>query len=220
MKKRLLTATLGALLPITAAVNAPSLTQDALGTAEENIVSALPKVINNEIAHVNGLYLIKKAAKFADSPVAFAEKVNDIAQRLDIPSSWLMALIDSESGFNTTLKNRRGSGAVGLIQFMPSTYKRLGISDPSFDILDQLDYVEAYLQDHIDRRGKIRSFTDLKLCVLYPAAVGKNNEYVLYYDPSIAYRQNSGLDMDDNGEVTVADIEVKMQSSYPGAYDS
>ena len=56
---------------------------------------------------------------------AFRRKVLEIADRLLIDPNFLMAIMSFESGatFDPNIKNAAGSGATGLIQFMPSTAK-------------------------------------------------------------------------------------------------
>lgn len=59
----------------------------------------------------------------------FCKAVIATCKNLGIPDpSYLMACIAFETGetFSPAIKNSAGSGAVGLIQFMPSTAKALG----------------------------------------------------------------------------------------------
>ena len=55
----------------------------------------------------------------------FIDKVTAIAIDIDVPPDWLMACMAFESGFKAGVLNKAGSGASGLIQFMPSTAKVL-----------------------------------------------------------------------------------------------
>src|SRR5205085_3198990 len=61
---------------------------------------------------------------------AFKDKVVQIASDLGTNPNFLMAVMSFESGgtFSPSIKNAAGSGAVGLIQFMPPTAKGLGTS--------------------------------------------------------------------------------------------
>ncbi len=135
-----------------------------------------------------------------------------------MPPEWLMGLMHSESGFNPSLANLKGSGAKGLIQWTKPTLKSLGVQKLPKSPLHQLDYVEQYLTRMKKSRGEFSNFTDLKLSVLYPIAVGKQKDYTLYESPFLAYHQNSGLDVNKDGKVTVEDIERKMQKDYPTVY--
>ena len=60
----------------------------------------------------------------------FKQKLVQIAADLGTNPNFLMAVMSFESGetFSPSIKNAAGSGAVGLIQFMPATAKQLGTS--------------------------------------------------------------------------------------------
>ena len=58
----------------------------------------------------------------------FVESVRAICSYLAIDPSWLMACMAFETAetFRADIRNAAGSGAVGLIQFMPTTAAALG----------------------------------------------------------------------------------------------
>ena len=58
---------------------------------------------------------------------SFQQKVEEIEQRLRMAPGSLLAVMRFETGgtFDPAERNRAGSGATGLIQFMPSTAKNL-----------------------------------------------------------------------------------------------
>lgn len=169
-------------------------------------------------AAVPKLYLADEAKKHITDMVTFEKKITAIANSLEIPSAWVMALIHSESNFNPKKKNAKGSGAKGLIQIMPIIYKDLGISSVPSSPFKQLDYAKRYLLDKREQYGKFNNLTDLKLAVLYPGAIGKPNWHVLFQKPSRAYLQNSGLDLNKDGKVSVGDVKNKMKKSYGKVY--
>ena len=43
---------------------------------------------------------------------------------------------------------------------------------------------------------------DVYMAILWPAAVGKPNSFVLFSKPSKAYEENAGLDGNNDGKVT------------------
>lgn len=134
---------------------------------------------------------------------AFKQKVILICGRLGVKPDDLMACMAFESGgsFNPAVRNAAGSGAVGLIQFMPSTARNLGTTTQELAAMsaeEQLDYVESYFSG----RKHLRSLEDLYMAILWPAAIGKDLEYVLFQKPSKAYDQNAGLDHNRDGKVT------------------
>lgn len=137
---------------------------------------------------------------------AFRQRVIEIGTLLGTNPDYLMACMAFESGetFSPSIRNAAGSGAVGLIQFMKSTAANLGTSTDLLAAMsaeDQLHYVWRYF-DRPDFRGKLGTLEDLYMAILWPAAVGKPLDFVLFQRPSIQYRQNAGLDLDGDGKVT------------------
>jgi hypothetical protein len=57
---------------------------------------------------------------------------------------------------------------------------------------------------------------DLYMQILWPRAVGKPLDYVLFSSPSTAYKQNKGLDANKDGNITKdeAAAKVRNQLSY------
>jgi hypothetical protein len=144
--------------------------------------------------------------------VAFKAKVIKISNNLGIDPNYLMAAIAFESGetFSASVKNA-ASGATGLIQFMPSTATSLGTSTSALAAMtpeDQLDYVEKYFAAY---KNKLNSLEDVYMAILWPAAIGQPDSFVLFSKPSAAYNQNSGLDADNDGNVTKAEAAAKVR---------
>jgi hypothetical protein len=50
------------------------------------------------------------------------------------------------------------------------------------------------------------------MAILWPAAVGKSNDYVLFSSPSKAYEQNKGLDLNKDGNITKAEAAAKVRN--------
>lgn len=138
---------------------------------------------------------------------------------------WLMACIAFESGetFSSSVKNAAGSGAIGLIQFMPATAKDMGVTTVWLSRLtpeEQLNYVEEYFRPYA---RKINSLNDMYMAVLLPKYVGKPDSSVLF-SKGISYRQNSGLDKNKDGLVTKAEacqkVMEKLLKGLTGPYRS
>lgn len=145
----------------------------------------------------------------------FKARVRWITDNLGCKPDELMSCIAWESGetFSSNVKNAAGSGAVGLIQFMPSTAQGLGTSTQALAKLspeDQLNYVYKYFKPHA---GKLHNLGDLYMAILWPAGIGKEDSYVLFdrTKTPTAYRQNKGLDVNKNGQVTRGECLVKIQ---------
>lgn len=169
----------------------------------------------------NELYLLDRAGIYVSDLPAFEYKVREVAKRLDIPPEWLMSVMYSESRFNAGAANFKGSGAIGLIQFMPITAKDMGTSVhylKQLGHIDQMEYVYRYLQAVRQKYGEYKTLTDLYLAVLYPRAREGEMCYSLYENPTKAYKQNIGLDEDKDGRVTVNDIDKRMRRVFGPAY--
>lgn len=164
---------------------------------------------------------MNEASIYIEDTEAFAEKVYDIAMRLQVPPEWLMVIMYTESKFDASVENYKGSGAVGLIQFMPITAEELGITTALLRAMQpdqQLDYVYRYLALVKSRYGDFQTLTDLYLAVLYPKAINQDACYTLFGKPSKRYKQNSGLDENRDGFITVSDIDRRMIRMFPGVY--
>ncbi len=130
-------------------------------------------------------------------------------------ASWLMSCMAFESAetFSPSIRNMAGSGATGLIQFMPSTAKGLGTSVEELAAMtdvEQLDYVEKYFKPYSSR---ISSLADMYMAILLPSAVGKHDDYPLF-TTGVAYRQNASLDVNTDGVITKAEATTKVKAAF------
>lgn len=169
---------------------------------------------------------------------AFRAKVRDLVKPFGgATADDLMVCMAWESGrtFRADVTNMAGSGATGLIQFMPETAleyfysaaqiagmgptvrkangmaacKRLAAMTPE----EQLDYVARYFRRYA---GRLRDLSDLYMAILWPAAIGKPADYVLFDQADAKhparYRQNAGLDANRDGKVTKAETVRKVEA--------
>jgi hypothetical protein len=148
----------------------------------------------------------------------FRDRLLQIAANLSVDPNYLMACMAFESGetFSPAITNAAGSGAVGLIQFMPSTAQALGTTLQqlaAMSAVKQLDYVEKYFQP---RAGKLKSLEDVYMAILWPVAIGKPLDYVLFDKSDAAhpkrYIQNAGLDFNRDGKITKAETAAKVKA--------
>ncbi len=169
----------------------------------------------------------------------FVSKTCDIAEGVGISNSgWLFAIMHFETGgsFDPAETNKANSGATGLIQFMPSTYQSLTEEVPKIETIndfkriaqlaemsrvEQLDLVEKYFKPY---KGKMNSIEDTYMAVLWPSAIGKSNEYVLFERVETSdwekspYFMNRGLDLDGNGKITKSEASQKVNEIYESNY--
>jgi hypothetical protein len=149
---------------------------------------------------------------------AFARKALRIAGRegwSEARASWLMTCIAFESArtFSASVQNQAGSGATGLIQFMPATAKGLGTTTSALRLMTpegQLDYVEAYFKPYLAR---LYSLSDFYMAILLPGCIGKPEDHVLF-SGGVAYRQNSGLDANTDGKITKAEAAARVERYF------
>lgn len=164
---------------------------------------------------------VKLLAWGAKVSPSFRIGVRRIAEDLGCDPSDLMCAMAFESGrsFRPDVKNMAGSGATGLIQFMPAVAEELGTSTDALERMtadEQLDWVEKYFAPY---RGKLKTLPDLYMAILWPAAIGQPMSYVLFdandHDHPARYRQNAGLDANKDGKVTKAEASFKVMALKP-----
>lgn len=144
----------------------------------------------------------------------FTTKVASICSQLNIKPDWLMFVMWFESRLNPQAVNPI-SGATGLIQFMPSTARGLGITTAvlkRMSNVQQLDYVLAYLRPY---KGRMKTWVDVYLAVFYPRAMGNPN-FVITSD--IVARQNKIFDLNKDLDISVKEIETVLRKQIPEKY--
>jgi Transglycosylase SLT domain len=146
----------------------------------------------------------------------FRNKVRTIAGDLGVEPDYLMAAMAFETAgtFSPSIPNAAGSGAVGLIQFMPATAQALGTTTDELGQMTaekQLDFVAQYFAP---KRGRLQTLEDVYMAILWPAAIGKPIDYVLFDrdDPlhPKRYIQNAGLDFNKDGKVTKGEATARV----------
>lgn len=170
-------------------------------TATTDTAVAAPE----HVTHGPLIWGAKVSQTFRDRVWWISDKFTEAQGQFFDPDK-LMACMAFESGesFSPSKKNAAGSGATGLIQFMPNTAKGLGTTTAALAKMtaeDQLNFVYKYFKDVMKARGPIVSLEDMYMAILLPSAVGKPDSHVLF-SSGVAYRQNSGLDLNKDGKVT------------------
>ena len=144
----------------------------------------------------------------------FLQGVSNIANNLGAAPEDLLRIMQFETGgsFDPAQRNAVGSGATGLIQFMPATAKSLGTTTDKLaqmSRVEQLGFVEKYFEGTL-KGVKNPDISDLYMAVLWPRAVGKPQDYVLFRKGTKAYSQNNGLDLSGDGTITKAEATSKV----------
>lgn len=186
--------------------------------AYQRMVTVASSLLKKEVeTEPNDRYAMAWGKKVSDE---FKRRVIAICGELVIQDpDWLMACIAFESGesFRADIRNAAGSGATGLIQFMPATARALGTSTTALAAMTpeaQLDYVRLYFLPY---KNRLKNLGDLYMAILWPRGIGKPDDWALWDRDTrpTTYRQNSGLDANRDGVITrgeaVAKIEAKLQ---------
>lgn len=160
-----------------------------------------------------------------------------LGKRLGINPNWIAAVIYSESGFDSKVRNvycmknqscAPSCCAVGLIQFMPVAARALGTTTEalySMSDVEQLKYVEKFYQPH---RARLKRPVDVYMATFLPAFVGADAEKVLgrRWDSTVlspgltlaqVYEANAGFDSLKRGYITVSDVGSKVDSILDAA---
>jgi hypothetical protein len=163
---------------------------------------------------------------------AFIKKLVEVSAYLQIDPSWLMITMKIESGFNRKAINKT-SGAVGLIQWIPRyVCKLLGLPNNRYLVhrrilgmsgIEQLELIKRFLAAY---RGRMTDQYQTYLAVFYPAALGKNDSYIIgsRYETGIKatnYNWNKYLDTkfgNNDGKITMLDIRAFVDSHTPKDY--
>lgn len=150
---------------------------------------------------------------------AFKTKLLQIASDLKVNPNFLLAVMSFESGetFSPSIKSGGGTGAVGLIQFMPDTAKSLGTTTAALATMtaeDQLDFVARYFRQF---KKPLLTIEDVYMAVLMPSAIGKGSDFALFRKPSKAYTQNHGLDINKDGVITVGEAADRVRAKLGAA---
>lgn len=140
-----------------------------------------------------------------------ANYISQAAREIGVSPSVLLAVIHFETGGSFSAAARsKVSSATGLIQFMDKTAKDLGTSTGALakmSVQEQLKYVIKYYEKH---RSNIKNVEDAYMAVLWPKAVGKSRNYVLFNRGSKEYKANAPLDWNRDGRITKAEAARKV----------
>lgn len=141
---------------------------------------------------------------------AFGRKVIALSNTLGFHPSWLMIVMNNESGLDPKAKNPNSS-ATGLIQFMEETAKSLGTSTAELKAMSnvkQLDYVLKYLKPY---SAKVNTLADLYLAVFYPLSLYRTDDFVF---PEWAVRANKIFDINKDGVLTKREFRQYVANKY------
>ncbi len=153
--------------------------------------------------------------KVSDEFVGMTQQICDDLQMGFDGADKLMACMAFETGetFSPKIKNGAGAPYYGLIQFGKAAAKDVGTTVEALVTLSaeqQLIYVHKFFKPY---KGKLKTLSDVYMRILWPAAVGKPEDFIIFVNDgkSKAYMQNKGLDVNKDGKVTKAECALKVQ---------
>lgn len=205
----------------------------ALGLYTGLIDGAWGPISHGAFVNARRMIVHKKAKPEGMSDILFAycvatawsTKVSDqfvarVAQMAsDLKLGWqgpdqLMACMAFETGetFSPSIKNGAGAPYYGLIQFGEAAAKDVGTTTAKLVKMsaeEQLEYVYKFFKPYT---GKLKTLSDVYIRILYPVAVGKPEDYVLFVEgKGKAYIQNRGLDVNKDGKITKGEAATKVE---------
>lgn len=201
------------------AAQAPNSVFAGGGAPQFNVNAAAPAAGTSQPATDNGPAPEGKVKDLKGNGYGpeFLAKVKQIAQRVNCDYRDLLAVMNSESGINSTAVNK-SSGATGLIQFMPSTARGMGTSTSALKAMtpiQQLDYVERFLLKNKAVAGfassEHLSGGQLYALVFLPARAKRQ---VLTQAGEKFYNANKGLDLDKDGKISIQDLDLQVRKRY------
>lgn len=139
-----------------------------------------------------------------------------MCERVGLVPDYVTSVIAFETGktFSPSIVNPQ-SGAVGLIQFLPSTARTLGTTAEALKAMSataQLKYVEAYFSHF----GSLPTLEATYLAV-FAGRGASSPDTVLFETPSKAYEQNKGLDGNHDGIITAGEATSRVRAIYEAA---
>jgi hypothetical protein len=129
----------------------------------------------------------------------FAASIESLGNDLGVDPMYLANTMYAESTLNPSEKNKAGSGAMGLIQFMPRTAANLGTTTDELSRMtpvEQMEYVRRYFSADNLGAGRLRDLRNdpsqhnVNMAVFLPSMIGKPVDTQI---PQEYWRQNGSI---------------------------
>jgi hypothetical protein len=129
----------------------------------------------------------------------FAASIESLGNDLGVDPMYLANTMYAESTLNPSEKNKAGSGAMGLIQFMPETAANLGTTTDELSRMtpvEQMEYVRRYFSADNLGAGRLRDLRNdpsqhnVNMAVFLPSMIGKPVDTQI---PQEYWRQNGSI---------------------------
>lgn len=150
-----------------------------------------------------------------------ADVIVERSKQLPIEPSWFTFLADFESGLDPYRYNPYG--CFSWLQFCPDfsggTYKTIKGQRYYFSEMAKMTPIQLlnlsfdYLEEQQAAHGRFSTYHDLYFSILYPAAIGKPDSYVLNT------KSNPIFDGNKDGKITVGEVkkylDVRVKTKVP-----
>jgi hypothetical protein len=129
----------------------------------------------------------------------FASSIESLGNDLGVDPMYLANTMYAESTLNPSEKNKAGSKAMGLIQFMPKTAANLGTTTDELSRMtpvEQMEYVRRYFSADNLGAGRLRDLRNdpsqhnVNMAVFLPSMIGKPVDTQI---PQEYWRQNGSI---------------------------
>ena len=198
-----------------------------LNSAHIDTTASLNSAKNNTKHHYDNEPIPQKLASKLDKTLGegFSNKCKKVAAQLNCNANDLIAMMYSESSLNPS--KRSENGAVGLIQFMPSTLQEYGYSASKVGAMSakkQLDVIadilmKSKLLGGYSKNDELDAGSLYAICFL-PAVSSDNVLCSKNGKLKWAYKSNAALDLNSDGKITKEDLENRLNNKYNEMMDS
>lgn len=175
-----------------------------------------------EILAKNGIYS-KKIFKYIEDPRTFTIKLQEICKKLQIENYvWLLLVMWKESRINPKARNSE-SKATGLIQFMPSTAKEYGLTVDDIRNMNEIEQLDLVYKYYKNFTGRLKTVQDVYAVTFFPAAIGKEDDYVLKtknVSAKTIASQNKVIDLNKDNEITRGEFDEYVVKDLPSELKS
>ena len=146
--------------------------------------------------------------------VAFINAVQLCASTLNLNYVDMLACMHLETGGKMDPSLQNSLGYTGLIQFGKAAATSIGTTTDALKAMDratQCQYVTKYFQfNNLNGKASAPRLVDIYLTILWPAAVGKPENFVIWASGTPQYNANPSFDKslpNPTGSVTVQSVE-------------
>jgi hypothetical protein len=149
------------------------------------------------------------------SDKAFISKVQEISTNLKLNYIDMLSCMHLESAATFDPWIRNSLGYTGLIQFGGPAAQAIGTTTDALRMMsrvEQCTYVQKYFEvNKLNKKAPSPRLVDIYLTILWPAAVGKPDDFVIWQGGSREYKANPAFDPGGKaGFVTVAMVAAQI----------